>query len=209
MEEEDVDGLVEQLADELVLEQEQHQRTKRYAATLKKHIKAASAKNMELRSELRLALINAQQLQDELRRLEYEYNTSTNQKLRNTQKTHLDMIEQLQAKVHTQKNELDHVHDRLRSVKARRSQLQTELSSSRTMYTVLKTLAIQWQEKANRSTKAGECVICLTNKARFVVMPCMCLCFCVECRDQHYSLRSCPLCRRNKTHIARVYNLPE
>ena len=60
------------------------------------------------------------------------------------------------------------------------------------------------ERKANPDEKnAPNCVICLTEKAEFVVIPCGHLCYCKDCSSSPQNV--CPMCRRRVSKLKKVF----
>jgi hypothetical protein len=49
------------------------------------------------------------------------------------------------------------------------------------------------------------CVVCLSEKRKFLCVPCGHLCLCNDCAELLQNSKKCPLCRQAIHHLQRVY----
>ena len=63
----------------------------------------------------------------------------------------------------------------------------------------------EWGDEGGESGK--ECVVCLSERANAMVLPCRHLCMCCECSEQLCSVspKQCPICRGKIGSVLEVY----
>lgn len=210
-------------------------RLRKYAGTLKHHIKAVAKSNDALRLATKLAQQEASRFQQKYSEISRDHDTQTNRKLRQKVLHINEMLEQCHAKQERIKHELEQERDlRLRGKKdlAESKILCTELqctTQKQLKITGTYRKKLEWYSKRlddyiktrtrslnglNIGHTNGECVVCLDNLAIYAHLECGCLTYCQTCRDlteTYKSLQSvwkCPRCRTLSPKVIRIYNLP-
>lgn len=198
----DEDAVLAELADEVVRLETALTRCTRYSQTLKRHLKAASAKNTELRAEITDTTVALAALKAEYRKFQYETGTASNDRLRRQRDCAIATAEALQQKVTAQRADIENKSAALNQAKAQRTQARNDLERSHDRIRALRAIVGPGPQ---RTAARGNCVICLDDAAIIAVMPCGCLCYCQTCATVP---QGCPLCRRAVHHTTRIYNLP-
>jgi len=198
----DDDAVISELADEVVRLEAALARCTRYSQTLKRHLKAASAKNTKLRAEIADTTVALAALKAEYRKFQYETGTASNDRLRRQRDCAVATAEALQQKVTAQRADIENKGTALNRAKAQRTQARNDLERSHDRIRALRAIAGPGPQ---RTAARGNCVICLDDPAVMAVMPCGCLCYCQTCTIVP---QGCPLCRRASHHVTRIYNLP-
>lgn len=195
---------------------EELQRTKKYAETLKSHVKRSSQSTTVVKQRVIELEKEIQDMEFLVRHLRKDPQTMTNQELRHLRKHHLDMISALEARLQKE------------TVKAAQADLVQAQQAQQTLVATNRELEDKYRKVSHelelarhklsliRATKrlsaasestGGLCVICLDSMAIYAHNSCGCLTYCRMCRTTIQNYR-CPICREQSTGLLKLHNLP-
>ncbi len=195
---------------------EELQRTKKYAETLKAHIKRSSQSTKDVKQRVIELEKEIQDMEFLVRHLRKDPYTMTNQELRSLRKHHLDMIGALEAQLLKEKQSTERDVAKIQHTdllvaankgledKYRKATQELELAKTR-----LTKMSKRITAAANTcgDGTGGTCVICIDSMAIYAHNTCGCLTYCRMCRTTIQNYR-CPICRVQSTGLLKLHNLP-
>jgi hypothetical protein len=56
-----------------------------------------------------------------------------------------------------------------------------------------------------KEDESDDCVVCMTTKKNYIILPCMHMCLCSECVEPTRASTKCPMCRADIVDIKKVF----
>lgn len=197
---------------------EELQRTKKYAETLKAHIKRSSQSTKDVKQRVVELEKELQDMKFLVRHLRKDPSTMTNLELRDLRKHHLCMIGALETQLLTERQSYERDAARIQQTdqlvvinkgledKYRKATQELETARSR-LTRMSKRLAATTNNASCGDGTGGTCVLCLDSMAVYAQNVCGCLVYCRMCRTTIQNYR-CPICRVHSSGLLKLHNLP-
>lgn len=195
-------------------------RTKKYAETLKCHIKRSSQSTKDEKVKIVALEKLVDQLEFTIRKLRKDPDTMTNQELRSLREHHIGMIGSLEARLMKERKRMEGMQEKVQitnSIIEINKIVSRDLAEVKDSYNqlMIKTQAKALEAAAKPAPDAsaspgasgGVCVICLDSMATYAHNLCGCLTYCRMCRTSIQDYK-CPICRTRSTGLIKIHNLP-